>query len=257
MRKFLAISILFLASVLAFGQDGRTKINFYNNTDVTLRFLLNGQPACTGDVIPNGTCTEILNAGDSYAAGASDGNRSVQGETFVAEYGHTYEYRVSVQESQYRVPAGLRLASLKSYGAFSVDSPVTLVDNGTENATTTSGASYTRQSLSAEVQNGDVYMVSVATYPFNLPTDNFDTFINGFTGTISGTISKSFEGTASGNPARMYFIDGLVGGQKAKFVIEVVLKGNKAYIFAFGTLADATGTDTEAVKTFFQSISIQ
>jgi hypothetical protein len=34
-------------------------------------------------------------------------------------------------------------------------------------------------------------------------------------------------------------------------------KGNKAYMFLFGTWLDSAGTDNAAVKTFFQSIAIQ
>ena len=54
MKKFLALALLFLASSFVLAQDGRTRIDYYNKSSQTVRMLINGNPACTGDVMPGG-----------------------------------------------------------------------------------------------------------------------------------------------------------------------------------------------------------
>ena len=52
--KNLVLALMLLVSSLAIAQDGRTRMNYYNQTSQTLRMLIDGRPACTGDVFRKG-----------------------------------------------------------------------------------------------------------------------------------------------------------------------------------------------------------
>ena len=126
LRIFSALAVIVLAAASLFAQDGRTKVNFSNHTGDSVRFMLNGNPACTGDVIPNGFCTEPVNPG-TYTASATNGRETTGGQTFSIEYGGTYTYTVYVQESAAPVPPGLILVSdLDYHKGFTVNAPVDL-----------------------------------------------------------------------------------------------------------------------------------
>jgi hypothetical protein len=256
MKKFLIASILFLASALAFGQDGRTKVNFYNQTDVNLRFMLNGNPVCTGDVIPGGFCTEPVYPG-SYTASATDGQRSTSGRSFDIADGETYNYSVSLQDSSYmHVPAGLKLVSdLDYHKGFSVNAPVELTTDGPKSLTTDAGKPFTITTFSASLPNDDTYMVAVSEYNFATVPEDLTRVTNGFVG--NGTVVKQTSATISGQPALATIVDKQVGGRTMRVALVVIVKGNKGYMFAFGTWVDSQGTNMDDVKTFFTSIRIQ
>jgi len=63
MRKtFMILILVLLASTLLFA-FGQARVDFINHTSSTLRFSIDGNPACAGDVIPNGTCTDYTRVG--------------------------------------------------------------------------------------------------------------------------------------------------------------------------------------------------
>lgn len=94
-KLFSAIAVVILATA-AFAQTGT--VNFVNQTSSTLRFLLNGNPACAGDVIPNGSCSETVNAGN-YFAQATNGQQTTGGKSFTIVGNDTFTYTVYEQQS--------------------------------------------------------------------------------------------------------------------------------------------------------------
>jgi len=77
-KTFLVLGLVLLASTvaLAFGQ---ARVDFVNHTSMTLRFSIDGNPVCAGDIIPNGTCTEYTNVGTHTlgAVNVSDSRSSI------------------------------------------------------------------------------------------------------------------------------------------------------------------------------------
>jgi len=156
MKKFL-IALLFVVSTLAFGQDGRTKVNFFNQTSTTLRFMLNGNPVCTGDVIPQGYCTEPVNPG-TYTASATNGQQTTGGQTFDIAYGETYNYRVFVENSAAPVPEGLKLANYRTVSQSSNQAfDVTFAGNGEVKTESGANDAGTSRSYAWESSTSDVY----------------------------------------------------------------------------------------------------
>jgi hypothetical protein len=252
MKKFL-ITLMFLASTLMFAQDGRTKVNFINKTNDSLRFMLNGNPACTGDVIPNGFCTEPVNPG-TYTASATNGRETTGGQTFSIEYGGTYTYTVYVQESAAPVLPGLVLVSdLDYHKGFTVNAPVDLTAGAPLQGTTDQGKPWTGTQYAATLPNGDAYMVQVAEYGFALSTDDLDRGTNGFAGAVKGTVTSRDRVTVSGFPAETSVIEATVDGKAYRFGLLLTIRGNTAYMFVFGTDLAAPGTNMDDVKTFFTS----
>lgn len=258
-KLFSSIAVVVLAAATMFAQDGRTKINFYNQTSTTLRFTLNGDPACTGDVIPQGTCTEILTAGNSYTPGATNGRQSVSDSSFVAEYGNTYTYTVREESTNNTGnpdlirTASLRTVSSTNYGSFTVDAPVTLTTSGPTHETTTSGKPYVKTVYGGSLPNGDYYAVGIGDYPFAVVRADLDKVTDGFVQGVNGTVVSSQEVTVSGQPAIATIVNAEKNGRKIQFAILVTFKDNLSYVFAFGTWSDAEGTNLEDVKTFFRS----
>jgi hypothetical protein len=255
MKKFL-IALMFLASTLMFAQDGRTKVNFYNQTDSTLRFILYGNPACTGDVIPGGFCTEAVAPG-TYTASATDGQRSSGGQTFTIAYGETYTYRVYVQNTALDFAPGLKLvANLDYHNGFIVDSPVTLKTDGPMAGTTHENKPFTETLYAASLANDDTYMVGVSEYTFQVTNDDLGRGIEGFRNSIGGTVDSSNATTVSGYPATIALISATQGGRPMHFALLITYRGNKAYMFVFGTFIDTQSTDVDAVKRFFNSAAL-
>ena len=261
MRKFL-ITLLFLASTLMFAQDGRTKVNFYNQTDSTLRFMLNGNPACTGDVIPGGFCTEPVNPG-AYTASATNGAQTTGGQAFDIAYGETYNYRVWNQSTQLNnTNPDLRTVSLREYSdGFTVDVPVALTKGATTPGRTTDGADYTSTMYSAIMPNTDVYIVGVGNYPFALDATSLAGGVEGFRASVNGTVVSKDAVTVSGQPAVAAIISAKDGttrdGRDIRFGILITFKGNTVYVFAFGSYLDVTTTDMDAMKRFFTTASLR
>ena len=256
MRKFL-ITLLFLASTLMFAQDGRTKVNFYNQTDSTLRFMLNGNPACTGDVIPGGFCTEPVNPG-AYTASATNGSQTTGGQSFDIAYGETFNYRAYVQTGRNTNPS-LRTVSLREYSdSFTVDSPVTLSKGATTPGTTNKGIAYTQTVYTATLPNSDIYMVAVGNYPFALVVADNDNGLEGFRDAVHGTVLTQRVVTVSGQPALAAVISAKDpdNGREIRFGVLLTFRGNTNYIFAFASYLDVTTTDTDAMKQFFTSARI-
>jgi hypothetical protein len=256
MRKFL-ITLLFLASTLMFAQDGRTKVNFYNQTDSNLRFMLNGNPVCTGDVIPNGFCTETVNPG-AYTASATNGSQTTGGQSFDIAYGETFNYRVWNQSTQLNnTNPYLRAVSLREYnGGFTVDVPVTLTQGATTPGTTNNGIAYTQTIYSAAMPNTDIYMVAVGNYPFALVVADNNNGIEGFRAAVKGTVVSQEVVTVSGQPALAAVISAMDGKEEIRFGVLLTFRGNTGYIFAFASYLNVTTTDVAAMKQFFNSASI-
>lgn len=258
MRKFL-IALMFLASTLMFAQDGRTKVNFYNQTDSNLRFMLDGNPVCTGDVIPGGYCTEVVNPG-SYTASATNGAQTSGGQSFTIAYGETYNYRVWNQSTQLNnTNSDLRTVSLREYSdGFTVDAPVTLTKGATTPGRTTNGVDYTQTTYAGNMANTDVYMVAVGNYPFALTVADNDRGLEGFRAAVHGTIVSQTAVTVSGQPALAAVISAKDpdSGREIRFGFLATFRGNSNYLFVFGSYVDVTNTDVDAMKQFFTSASI-
>jgi hypothetical protein len=253
LRIFSALAVIVLAAASLFAQDGRTKVNFSNHTGDSVRFMLNGNPACTGDVIPNGFCTEPVNPG-TYTASATNGRETTGGQTFSIEYGGTYTYTVYVQESAAPVLPGLVLVSdLDYHKGFTVNAPVDLTAGAPLQGTTDQGKPWTGTQYAATLPNGDAYMVQVAEYGFALSTDDLDRGTNGFAGAVKGTVTSRDRVTVSGFPAETSVIEATVDGTAYRFGLLLTIRGNTAYLFVFGTDLAAPGTNMDDVKTFFTS----
>ena len=253
LRIFSALAVIVLAAASLFAQDGRTKVNFSNHTGDSVRFMLNGNPACTGDVIPNGFCTEPVNPG-TYTASATNGRETTGGQTFSIEYGGTYTYTVYVQESAAPVLPGLVLVSdLDYHKGFTVNAPVDLKAGVPNQGTTDQGKPWTGTMYTAELPNGDAYFVEVAEYGFALDNDDLDRGTNGFAGGVKGTVTSRSRQTVSGFPAETSVIEATVDGKSLRFGLLIAIRGNTAYMFVFGTDLAAPGTNMDDVKTFFTS----
>lgn len=258
MKKWL-IALMFLASTLMFAQDGRTRIDFYNQTSTRIWFTLNGEKAGTSDVIPGGTMPEILNAGQTYTPGATNGVQSTQGDSFTAEYGHHYTYTVYETKSQVnnRNPYLITVADLSYASGFSVDAPVTLTQGPDTPSTTTSGVNYTQTVYMAILPNSDVYMVGVGTYPFALAVTDNVAGLEGFRASVNGAVVSQNAVTVSGQPALAAVITTKdETGRELRMGVLITFRGNKDYIFAFGSYLDVKNTDEDAIKRFFASASL-
>ena len=256
MKKFL-IALLFLVSTLAFGQDGRTRVNFYNQVGVTLQFMLNGRPACSYAVMPGGMCTESVNPGN-YTATATDGTNTTGGQNFDIAYGETYNYRVFPQQSATLTPGLVRVADLDYHNGFTINAPLELKTDGPTNNTTDAGKPFTQTLYSATMPNTDVYMVGVSAYNFAVDNADLDRGIEGFRGSLKGTVLSTTPFVVSGQPAKMAVIDAKdSNGRELRFALLITFKGTKAYMFVFGSYLDVPNSNGDEFKTFFNSARIQ
>lgn len=261
-KIFSAIAVVVLAAATMFAQDGRTKVNFYNHTDSSLRFMLNGSPVCTGDVIPNGYCTEPVNPG-TYTATATNGQQTTGGQTFTINYGESYDYSVSMQQSNYEVPAGKKLANYRTVAnldyhmGFIVNAPIILTTDGPTQGTTHAGVTYTATLYSGAVANGDGYFVSVNEYPFAVANDDLQRATEGFRASLNARILNQTSPTVtSGQPSLLTTMEAQQNGRTLRIAFLVTYKGNKAFMFAFFSYLDTPNTDVDAVATFFGSVQL-
>jgi hypothetical protein len=161
------------------------------------------------------------------------------------------------------VPNGLKLtsyhtvANLDYHTGFTVDAPMTLKTDGPQDSTTNQGKPFTETIYTGSLPNDDTYMVAVSQYGFAVEQTDLALGLEGFRSATNGTVTKQDSSlTVSGQPALMAFVDSDVKGRTLRFALLITYKGNKAFIFAMGTWLDTTGTDLEAVKTFFKSAAL-
>ena len=158
------------------------------------------------------------------------------------------------RETAAQVTPGLKLvANLDYHNGFTVDAPLTMTTDGPKAGTTTAGVAYTQTIYGAAQPNDDNYMVGVSEYPFQVEYADLDRGIEGFRAALDGTVTKTDTTTVSGNPAKMAIVDAVRNGRTIRFAILITYRGNKAFIFAFGTWMDTQGTNMDEVKTFFTS----
>ena len=147
-------------------------------------------------------------------------------------------------------------ASTQTFKGATVDAPVALTTKGPESGTTAEGAAYTRTTYAGELANEDIYAVAIASYPFQLaattPKDTADGFVRGIGG---GAVISQQAITVSNQPALSTVVDKDVNGRTLRFFIVTSYRGSTAYVFIFTTWLDTPGTDKDAVKQFFLSIS--
>lgn len=148
-------------------------------------------------------------------------------------------------------------AGVQTQQGTTFNAPVTLITDGPEKAKTNDGHDFTQTIYGASLQNDDTYLVAISEYPFQTDNSQLDAVINGFTNGVGGEVKQSQDVTIAGLAGRSAVVETVKNGHTMRFYLAVVFKGNKAYVYAFGTWMDTQGTDISAVKTFFQSISIQ
>jgi hypothetical protein len=225
--------------------------------------LIDGRSACTGPVIPNGFCTEIVNPG-TYLAQATNGTQTTVGKSLTVAYGETVEYTVVETDSKNLMPNRgeakyVTVSDLDYHRGFSVDAPVTLIEQPTTTGTTHAGRPYTENAYTAELPNTDSYLAGVFTYDFTLATEDLDRATEGFRAGINGTVLHTNVTTTSGLPSKITSFSSkeAASGREMRFVLLIVAKANRAYMFVFGTYLDVTSTNNEEVKRFFNSVRIQ
>lgn len=256
MNKFV-LALLFFVSTLTFAQDGRTKVNYYNQTSQSIRMLIDGRPACTGDVIPGGTCTEFVNPG-TYLLQGTNGKQTTTGYTCVVSYGEYCNYTVTEHTADLRLTLGLSLASyrpiaLMNYGRFSVNAPVQLTKGDLHSGTTDFGKAYTSTLWETTMVNGDWYGVSVADFPFQTGQENLYQVAKAYAAGVNGTIIKQESVQVSGQPALAVIVESTISGHTFRSALMIVIKGNSAYMFIFVTDMATPDTNMNAVKEFFSS----
>jgi hypothetical protein len=250
----LVLALMFLMSTLAFAQDGRTRIEYYNQTSQTVSFSDNGSPV--GDVIPNGFTSESVFPG-THNLVASEPNGSVS-RTIGLEDGHTFMWTVTEGNAMLNKNPDLNLvlASYTQYDGFAVNAPVPLVTTEPQQRTTHAGHTFTYKQYEGDMPNTDSYLVGVYVYDFALTSKDLDRYVDGFAGGVNGTvISRDTDFNISGLPAEMAVITGTSEGRAIRYAVAVTYKGNRAFAFVFGSFVDVV-SNGEEFKTFFNSASI-
>ena len=262
MKKFFALTLLFLASSFVLAQDGRTRIDYYNKSSQTVRMLINGNPACTGDVMPGGYCTEPVNPG-TYVLSATNGRQETSPFTCTINDGGECNYTVfDAQQSSVNNNPNLRTVSLqsvnirKSYSGVNATTPMELTTNGPVAGTTVDGQPYTETKYTGSVANGDTYIIDVATYNTPVGINNLNNITNYFVKEVNGTILNQVDATLSGLPAKLSIVEAVRNGRTVRYGYEVAEQGNTAYILIFASWLDVTDTDMNAMETFFSSATI-
>jgi hypothetical protein len=252
------LSLVMLAATMSYAGT----LNYYNHTSQTLRMLVNGNPACSGDVMPGGYCSTNVGAG-TYLMQATNGRDTTGGYTcYLPTNDSGCDYTVNENTSELVSPDQklIRVADLDYHNGFSVDVPLTMTPGDLVNRTTNQGHPFTQIIYTATMPNTDYYMVGVSTYGFSVEYADLDRMIEGFRGGIKGTVlGTPTENTVSGQPSKIAAFSSKdeSTGREIRFVLLVTFKGNKAYMFAFGTYMDVKSTNQEEVKTFFTSARIQ
>lgn len=248
--KNLVLALMLLVSTLAIAQDGRTRVNYYNQTSQTLRMLIDGRPACTGDVIPQGYCTEPVTPG-VHSIGATNGQQSV-GRNVVLEDGETFNYTVSEQEAAYT--PGLKRVTVAQYSGFSVDSPVALASIETNGSHTANNGTQFTSNIYQGVTQNVTYTAGTMDYTFALTTDDLQRGTDGFVKSVGGTVVLSKDYTVNGQSVRMTSVQ----TEAHKYLFLITFKGNRAYMFVAEAPVDGLNSDDlNSVNTFFTTITLQ
>ena len=252
MKKFVLALMLCLASTLSFAGT----ISYYNRTDQTIQMLRDGVPPGIGsNVIPNGFYSETVGYG-SYTLSATNGRQTTGGHACtIDEDNNRCDYTVSIRES-YNTTPGLTYVALLNYGRFNVNAPAQLTKGETTNGTTDFGKPFTSTMWTAELANGDFYIVGITDYGFATTREDLDKAVNGYTTSLKGVIEKKQYTTVSGQPAVLALVTFSRSGHSFKSVLLIATKGSSAYMFAFATDEAAVGTDNAAVGEFFSSAAI-
>ena len=136
---------------------------------------------------------------------------------------------------------------------FSIQAPVVLTTDGTEQHTTTSGKQFTQTVFTGGFDNGDTYFVCVSQYPFVVVQDDLQRAAEGFAAAIGGTVNDVRPTTVSGQPALRATIS--LPDKTTQFAYVAAYKGKRVFQFAVGTLS-GTPLDSPKVNTFFESATI-
>ena len=148
-------------------------------------------------------------------------------------------------------------AATQNLQNLTVDAPVTLTTKGPETRTVASGEHYTQTNYSGELGNGDIYMVSIGKYPFQLASTTNDDMTQAFIAGVPNSKVLNSRATAlSGLPAQATVLELVDNGRTMRIFLIVTYRGDTAYIIAFGTWMDTQGTDKDVVARFFSNISI-
>jgi hypothetical protein len=250
--KKLVLALMFLMSTLAFAQDGRTRIEYYNQTSQTVSFYDNGSPV--GDVIPNGFTSESVFPG-THNLVATEPNGSVS-RTVALEDGERFQWTVTEGNAMLSHNTDLRMVAYTQYDGFAVNAPVPLVTTGPQQGTTHAGHPFTYNQYEGDMPNTDSYLAGAYTYDFAVTNADLDKYVDGFAGGVNGTvISRDTTFTISGHPAEMAVITGTIEGRAIRYAVAVTYKGNRAFSFIFGSFVDVV-SNGEEFKTFFNSASI-
>jgi hypothetical protein len=255
MRKVLSLlSILVLAATLSFAGT----INYSNQSSSTVQFLRDGNPPGIGsEVIPNGFYSETMPDGVYYLS-ATNGQQTAPGETCTLNaYNSRCDYRVWDAQS-YNVNPNLNLvlASYAQYDGFAVNTPIPLTTAGPTQGTTNAGQAFTATLYSATMPNSDIYAVGVGVYPFAVVDADLYKSINGYAQGVNGTVLTQILTTVSGQPALRAVISAKdTNGREIRFALTITYKGNRTYMFVFGSYVDVVSNEQE-FKAFFNSISI-
>jgi hypothetical protein len=97
MKKAFALSVLVLSATLLFA-FGQARINFINNSNATVRFFVDGSPACSGDIIPGGTCTEYVSAPATHTLSAQAPGYEPISHTITVDVGDAKDWSIGDQK---------------------------------------------------------------------------------------------------------------------------------------------------------------
>jgi hypothetical protein len=254
-KLFALLSFVVLAAAMSFAGT----INYSNQTNETIQFLRDGNPPGIGsNVIPNGFYSETMPYG-VYILSATNGRETTGGTVCTLnEDNNRCDYRAYRQQTFNTNPnLNLVLVSQTQYDGFSVNAPITLTTTGPTQSINTAGQAFTSTLYSAAMPNTDFYMATVSVYPFTVVDEDLDKGTNAFVQSLHGKVLKQDRITVSGQPAIMSAISSKdETGREVRFALTITYKGNRAYMFAFGSYMDVTTTDEASFKAFFNSISI-
>jgi hypothetical protein len=150
----------------------------------------------------------------------------------------------------------LVLASYAQYDGFAVNTPIPLTTAGPTQGTTNAGQAFTATLYSATMPNSDIYAVGVGVYPFAVVDADLYKSINGYAQGVNGTVLTQILTTVSGQPALRAVISAKdTNGREIRFALTITYKGNRTYMFVFGSYVDVVSNEQE-FKAFFNSISI-